>query len=136
MEGIFNQEMDNCKSKNGATLFEIDNCYFNFEASASLGSCAESLSRSVQDLYEWSVSGVNNVLEETFSEEHDSAGTDNGVENHDDDLTDMNELLEELYDWGVKAGDVLVGGINSFLENNLSVDDADIYDAESWTFDL
>lgn len=129
----FNQEMDNCKSKHGATLLEIDNCYFNFEASASLGSCAESFTRSAQDLYEWSVSGMNNVLEETFSD--DSADTDKGAE-IDDDLTDMNELLDDLYDWGIKAGDVLVSGINSFLEVNLSGDDAEIYDVETWAFDL
>jgi len=34
-------------------LFELDNCYFNFKASMALGSCAEEITRSAYDWYEW-----------------------------------------------------------------------------------
>lgn len=38
------------------TMFEFDNCYFNFKASVALGSCAEEISRSASDWYEWGAS--------------------------------------------------------------------------------
>lgn len=37
-------------------LFELDNCYFNVKASVALGSCAEEISRSAYDWYEWGTS--------------------------------------------------------------------------------
>lgn len=37
-------------------LFELDNCYFNFKASVALGSCAEEMTRSAYDWYEWGAS--------------------------------------------------------------------------------
>mmetsp|Transcript_12524 Transcript_12524/g.23505 ORF Transcript_12524/g.23505 Transcript_12524/m.23505 type:complete len:204 (-) Transcript_12524:55-666(-) len=38
------------------TMFGFDNCYFNFKASVALGSCAEEITRSAYDWYEWGAS--------------------------------------------------------------------------------
>jgi hypothetical protein len=51
-------------SRSDETIFAVENCYFNFRATGALGQCAEDVTRSVYDFYEWGVDTLNLLLED------------------------------------------------------------------------
>lgn len=87
--------------------FEIDNCYFNIQASGRLGACAEDLTQSAEEWYDWSMSGINSFLEDSMSD---------GAENQNDPMS----AYDLWNDWSTSARDSLASGFNSFLEDVLN----------------
>ena len=57
-------KFDEMMSRSDDTVFELDNCYFNFRATGTLGQCAEDVTRSANDWYQWGMDTLNMLLED------------------------------------------------------------------------
>eukprot|EP00979_Chaetoceros_neogracilis_P015693 scaffold6388_cov267-Chaetoceros_neogracile.AAC.5 len=57
-------KFDQVMNRSDETIFAVENCYFNFRATGALGQCAEDVTRSVYDFYEWGVDTLNLLLED------------------------------------------------------------------------
>ena len=87
----FDQAMKNLDS----TLFEVDNCYFNFKASGALGACADDATRSANEWYDWGVDTLYSLLETTPEDEKEDDS--DGELNASDILTNMyNDWVENF----------------------------------------
>lgn len=91
-------------SSNMSPLFEFDSCYFNFKASASLGECAEELTRNAYEWYDWGVDSLYSMREEFFEQrDGDVDGVETAKGNDIGNIFD--DLFENLSSFFVPAGD-------------------------------
>lgn len=118
----FDVEMSNPCSENA--LFEIDNCYFNIQASGKLGECAEDLTQSAQDWYGWSLNRIHYLLEDASFNGEDQT--------EDNDDTDINKAYDSWYTWGEAVGETMIDGFNSFFNEVFVEDDVDNENDEMW----
>ena len=63
-----NLKFDQIMSRSDDAIFEVDNCYFNFKATGALGQCADDVSRTAHDWFEWGVDALQSILEDDQSE--------------------------------------------------------------------
>ena len=66
-----NLKFDQMMSRYDDTIFEVDNCYFNFKATGAIGQCADDVSRTAHDWFEWGVDTLQSFLEDDQSEERE-----------------------------------------------------------------
>ena len=63
-----NLKFDQMMSRSDDTIFEVDNCYFNFKATGAIGQCADDVSRTAHDWFEWGVDALQSFLDDDQSE--------------------------------------------------------------------
>lgn len=97
MEKEINQlKFENAMMKPDNALFEIDNCYFNIRTSAGFGGCADDLTQSAYDWFDWSVTGLNSIFE--GSSKDSAASTSEGSSGEPDVLSKIySEWVVNIY---------------------------------------
>jgi len=73
-------------------FLEVDNCYFNFRASAALGSCAEDVTRNAYDWYEWGVDSVYSLFDDALYSDSDEGDQS---ENHHSETNALSNVYNE-----------------------------------------